>query len=412
MIPILNLRLLAIFILAFFSFIEPNYADGAFGFKGKRKKEQLPFTKAGGLMVLKTYINQKGPFNFILDSGVGLMVITDPILKDSLRLNSLRKIKISGLGEIEELSAFLAPSLKVNIGSAEAISLGAAILEKDLLNLSQHAGIPIHGLIGYDFFNSFTIKIYHQAGYLTLLQKSIKPKLKNGYKIPITIEQNKPYCQAKVYLNDTTYQLKLIIDSGAGHTLALESLNGFNFPLPKENLKTILGVGLGGKINGSMARVSELALQDLKLPNLITSFPLYNDVAAKILTVPRGGSIGNRLLKQFNVIFNYQEGYIYLKQISKTFPNLEHDMSGMDIVAAGDSFNRYIIHRIDENSPATAAELLVGDEIIAINFKPTRLMTLDEITEILRSRSGRGVLLDVVRGQEFYRAIIELKRRI
>ncbi|MRX47515.1 aspartyl protease family protein [Pedobacter puniceum] len=412
MIPILNLKLLVIFIIAFFSFIEPNYADDAFGFKGKRKKEQLPFTKAGGLIVIKTYINQKGPFNFILDSGVGLMVITDPALKDSLKLNSLRKINISGLGEIEELSAYLAPSLQINIGSTEAKSLGAAILEKDLLNLSQHAGIPIHGLIGYDFFNSFTIKIYHQAGYLTLLKKSIQPKLKNGFKIPITIEKNKPYCQAQVHVNDTTYQLKLIIDSGAGHTLALESLNGFNFPIPTENLKTILGIGLGGKINGSIARVNEFTLQNLKLQNLITSFPLYDDVAAKILTVPRSGSIGNRLLKQFNVTFNYHHGYIYLKKINKTFPDLEHDMSGMDIVAVGDSFNRYIINRIDENSPATAAELLVGDEIIAINFKPTRLMTLDEITEILRSRSGRGVLLDVVRGQEFYRAIIELKRRI
>jgi hypothetical protein len=412
MIPILNLRLLVIFIITFSSFIEPNYAHDAFGFKGKRKKEQLSFTKASGLIVIKAYINQRGPFNFILDSGVGLMVITDPDLKDSLKLNSLRKIKISGLGEIEELSAYLAPSLKVNIGSTEAISLGAAILEKDLLNLSQHAGIPIHGLIGYDFFNSFTIKIYHQAGYLTLLQKSIKPKLKNGFKIPITIEKNKPYCQATVQLRDTTYQLKLIIDSGAGHTLALESLNGFNFPIPAENLKTILGIGLGGKINGSIARVNDFTLQDLKFKNLITSFPQYNDVAAKILTVPRSGSIGNRLLKQFNVIYNYHEGYIYFKKISKIFPDLEHDMSGMDIVAGGDNFNRYIINRIDENSPATAAELLVGDEIIAINFKPTRLMTLDEITEILRSRNGRSVLLDVVRGQDLYKTVIELKRRI
>ncbi|WP_304065433.1 aspartyl protease family protein [Pedobacter glucosidilyticus] len=412
MISILNVRLLVIFILAFFSFIEPNFADEAFGFKGKRKKEQLFFIKAGGLIVVKTYINQKGPFNFILDSGVGLMVITDPVLKDSLRLKSFRKIKISGLGEIEELSAYLVPSLKVNIGNTEAKSLGAAILEKDLLNLSQHAGVPIHGLIGYDFFNSFIIKIYYQAKYLIIQQKTFKPKLKNGYKIPITIEQNKPYCQAKAQLLDTIYPLKLIIDSGAGHTLALESLNGYSFPVPNKHLKTILGVGLGGKINGSIARVNIFNLEGLMFQNLLTSFPHYDDVAAKILTVPRNGSIGNRFLKQFNVIFNYHEGYIYLKKISKNFPDLEHDMSGMDIVAAGDAYNRYIINRIDENSPASDAELLVGDEIIAINFKPTSIMTLDEITEVLRSRNGRGVLLDVVRDKEHHRKIIELKRRI
>src|SRR5690606_11194788 len=108
-------------------------------------------------------------------------------------------------------------------------------------------------------------------------------------------------------------------------------------------LFTSLGIGLNGEINGFIGRTASFEMKGLVINNLLTSFPLYEDVAEKIRSVPRNASIGNRLLKNFNVTFNYHKNYIHLQPIRKKFPFLEHDMSGLEIIAVGENYNRYLI---------------------------------------------------------------------
>jgi hypothetical protein len=294
--------------------ISPLFSQTTYQFKGNRNREQIIFTKARGLIVMSTYINQKGPFNFILDSGVGIMIITDPKLKDSLNLKYLRRIRISGLGEGKEIDAYTTPFLNVQIGSAVANNTSAAILDQDVFNLSGYAGMPIHGLIGYDFFSSFLIRIYYDAGYLTLYNNQKSRLLRKGLKIPIMIEQNKPYVNILADQGEHKKMLlKLIIDTGAGHPLSLESYENEAFPLNDKFMQANLGVGLAGNINGFIGRVDRIKIGRYEIKNLIASFPLYEDVAAKTLSVPRNGSIGNQLLKRFEIIFDYGNSCIYLK---------------------------------------------------------------------------------------------------
>ncbi|MFN4149805.1 MAG: peptide-binding protein, partial [Candidatus Sericytochromatia bacterium] len=94
-------------ILCFCASFSYVFAQDGFQFKGKRQKELLPFKKARGLIVVTTYLNDKGPYNFILDTGVGLTIITDPKLKDSLALKYQRKIQVKGLGEGRDIDAYL-----------------------------------------------------------------------------------------------------------------------------------------------------------------------------------------------------------------------------------------------------------------------------------------------------------------
>ncbi len=399
--------------VCFFTYIGPICADDGFEFKGNRKREQISFVKAGGLIILKTYINNKGPFNFVLDSGVGLTIITDPSLKDSLQLEYIKEIKISGLGELPDFTAYVTPNIKVNISNTEAKSLGAVILKDDLLHLSQHAGIHIHGLVGYDFFNSFIIKTFYEAGYLICESKLKTQYLRRGYKIPLTIERNKPYCRINIRLKrNENHQLKAIIDSGAGHALSLEGLNKKGFPLPDNILYTSLGMGLNGEIKGYLGRVATFEMAGLVINNLLTSFPFYEDVAEKTLTVPRNASIGNRLLKNFNVTYNYHKQYIHLQPLRKKIPVFEHDMSGLEIIATGDRYNRYIINKANLHDQTTDADLQEGDELISLNLIPVTRMSLDDIQELFTSQDGRNIHIKVLRNNNYISSIITLKRLI
>ncbi len=399
--------------ICFCTLIGPVFSQNTYHFKGKRNKQLLAFTKTRGLIVLTTYINDKGPFNFILDSGVGIMVITDPKLKDSLQLTYLRKFTLMGLGEGSEIDAYTTSFLKIEIGATIAESTSAAILDKDVFDLSSYAGMPIHGLIGYDFFQSFVIRVFYEGGYLALYRKGKAKLFRKGTRLPINIENNKPYINVWVDEGDLKKTpLKMLIDTGAGHAMSLESYKNEPFPLPDQFMIANLGVGLSGDIGGFLGRVTKLKLGKFEIDHLISSFPHYEDVAAKVLSTPRNGSIGNQLLKRFEIIFDYDAGCIYLKPNSLFKGPFEHDMSGMELSAAGDDYKRYFVNRVEPQSPADEFGIQKNDEVISVNFRQTGLMTFDELTELFKSKDGRNLFIRIQRGSKVFEGILTLKRRI
>ena len=73
-----------------------------FEFNNKRKRGTLTFKLVKNLMIIPLYLNSQGPFNFILDTGVGIFIISDTTLIDKLHIEHLRSIKMVGFGDGEE----------------------------------------------------------------------------------------------------------------------------------------------------------------------------------------------------------------------------------------------------------------------------------------------------------------------
>ena len=409
-------QILKIFVgllLGFCTLIEPVFSQNNFEFIGKRKRQQINFKAVRGLVVVPMYINSKGPYNFILDTGVGVTLITDPSLKDSLNLKYLRKIGLSGLGDQIELTAYTTPFLNFRIASTEAKSCAAAILDNDILNLSGYVGMPIHGLIGYDFFKSFKIRINYSTQLLKIYQNTLPRLIAKGNKIDLQIEENKPY--VNILVNAPNHQkltLKMLIDTGSGNPISLETYQKNAFPLPDNFVIANLGVGLSGNIRGFKGRIDQLKLGKFYMDSVITAFPYYEDIAAKVTSTERNGSIGNTLLKKFDILYDYQNSCIYLKGNTSLKEPFEYDMSGMEIVAGGHNFDAFFVTRIERGSPADELGVQIGDQILRINFNAADKLTIDEITQILSSRNGRTLYLEMARKDEIYAGILTLKRRI
>ncbi|RYE16177.1 MAG: peptide-binding protein, partial [Sphingobacteriaceae bacterium] len=155
--------------------------------------------------------------HFVLDTGCGVMIITDPKLLDSLNIKYKKHITVIGLGEGDALDAWLLPVLNLKIKDLESNQLSAAILSKDIFNLSSYAGMPIHGLIGYDFFNSFPVKINFADSTITAYGSKKLPSYKKATKIPLEVQDKKPYLQANInFDNKAASTAKLLVDLGAG----------------------------------------------------------------------------------------------------------------------------------------------------------------------------------------------------
>jgi len=380
-----------------------------FSLDSGRNRASMPFKFVRNLIVIQMRINNRGPFNFVMDTGVGQMLITEPSLVDSINLTRKRSIKISGFGEGEDYDAYITSPLKLTMNGLEGHDIPAAILKTDLLGLSNYAGMRIHGLLGYEFFNSLAVKIDFSDSTITVGRPGKFKGFKNGSALPLTIENNRPYIQTNITCNDGTETMsKLIVDLGAGHALSLENMrdrDGFTDHVIAGNL----GVGLKGLIGGYLGRVKGISLGKYKVRNLIASFPV--DSIINSFSVARDGNLGVDLLKKFVVVFDYANEMLYLKSSTGFNEPFEHDMSGLEYYAAGDGFNHVVISRVEPGSPGEKAGLEKDDEITAINFKPVSSMSLEEIDQIFRSRDGRVLFLDIYHDQKFM-ALLTLKRRI
>ncbi|MDB5136167.1 MAG: peptide-binding protein [Mucilaginibacter sp.] len=378
-----------------------------------RKSISMRFKLIRNLVVIQLKINDRGPFNFVLDTGVGLMIITDPKLVDSISLQNKRTIKMPGLGEGDNYEAYITPPLKIDIPGLTSYDVAAAILKTDHFSLSNFAGIPIHGLLGYELFNNLAVKLSFVDSVLTVYRPQDVRLFRKGVKIPLTIESHKPYLEAKVKLPNGTEQVcKLIVDLGAGHPVSLENMIK-KHGLPQKFITANLGVGLSGPISGFLSRIDEIDLGKYKIKKVITSFPNdYDEETLKYLSVQRDGNLGIGLLKRFTVIFDYHNNALYLKQSASFGDPFEHDMSGLEYYAAGDGFKHIIISRVEPGSAADEVGLEKDDEITTINFKPVAEMSLEQIDDLLKSKNERSLLLQVYHDHKFDNVIITLRRRI
>jgi len=388
-----------------------NASAQYFDITGNRRKVTIPFQFVRNLVIVKLKINDKGPYNFIMDTGVGFMIITDPSIVDSVYVFKNRCMKLNGFGTREADDSYITSLLNVDIPGLTGYNIQAALLKKDNLGLSNLVGIPIHGLLGYNFFSHLMVKVNFNDSTLTVYHPNDTLLFKKWDKIPITLENRKPYLLARVHLPDgCVKESKLVVDLGAGHPLSLENVADLH-EIPGKCVPAILGIGINGAVSGYLSRVNEIEIGKYDIKNLISSFP-QTDSLKNLLTAKRDGNLGIGILARFTVVFDYPDSAIYLKAGSNFNAPFEHDMSGLEYYAAGNDFKHIIISRVEPGSAGANVGLMEDDEIISINSKPVTEMSIEQVDDIFRSQNDRNLLLGIYRDKKYNKVIITLKRRI
>lgn len=381
-----------------------------FTLSGSRTKQSLPFKSIKNLIIIPVYINDQGPYDFILDTGVGPMIITEPSIIDTLNFSLMRKIKLSGLG-LETVDAYVSQNVKTRIGKAESHHNPTAILKEDLFNLSGHLGTKIYGLIGYSFFNSFIVDIRYSENRIIFNKPERKVKYR-GYKVPVVIENLKPYIDVEVEVLNKKLKTRLIMDTGASHALSMEMLNGHAFPPPEQKLKANLGMSLSGQIKGYVGRINKFYIGKQVFNDVVTSFPDFETIAQKIDLTFRNGNIGADILRKFDIQLNYQNGFIFLKPNNFAKSPFKHDMVGMVIYLDQSEYKRMLIGEIDEGSPAERAGLCPHDEIIGVNFRSIDHYTLNDLVELFKSQPERTIIFEIFRDSQVFFKVVKLEKRI
>ncbi len=420
-----------------------SFSQEGFQFKNK-KKIKIPFQLIDNLIVIPVILNSV-KLNFILDSGVEKTILFSIDETDSLKFNNIDKIKIRGLGNGEPIDALHAKDNKLVIEEFIDLKHEIYIILDQEINFSTQLGIPIHGIIGYDFFKNHFVEINYQNKkinvYRNLALFSPK-KLKKFEEIPISLELNKPYIAAFVNVNNAVVKTKLLVDSGGSDTIWLFE-NKENIKCNPLFFKDYLGRGFSGDILGKRSRIAELQIGKFKITNPTASFPDTLSLKSVNMVQGRNGSVGGGLLKRFTTIYDYKNNKMYLKKNSNFSDPYNYDMSGLEIQHSGVQWISektelkttfvnsevpvyndypqnvkynfvlkpvYEITNIREKSPAAIAGVLKGDKIIKINNIQAYKLKLQEIKDMLQFEEDKTIILEIERKNKNLNFKFQLKK--
>ena len=372
-----------------------------FGYKlmYSKKKVHIPFEIYNNLVVIPVKLNGVVPLSFVVDTGVRSTIITEKLITDILRLPYSRKITVNGPGDYIILEAYVINSVDIVLDGAIGSDQSILVLEEDYLNLRNHLGTEVHGMLGYDIFNRFIVGFDYNRKLMTLHEPQYFKPPRNYAEIPLSIEDTKPYIFAKVQITDTTMvYAKLMVDSGASHAIMLNKDSHENITIPDPNFEARIGVGLGGPISGNISMIEGLEINKFEFEDIITSFPNPESYPDTIGLVYRNGTIGGELLSRFKVIFDYFNKKIYLKKDPSSYrKEFGYNMSGITVIADGEDLNFYRISEIMKDSPAEKADVRVNDFIVTINGLDREKLTLGDIYKIFNYKVGKKVTLSLRR---------------
>lgn len=367
--------------------------------KEEAKKTELPFMASNNLIIVPVSINDSPPVNFLIDTGVKTNILFSKTIGDELELNYTRKLNLMGADGKTVLTANVSPSNHLDLGPIEGTLQTVLVLDSDFFELEAVIGIPVFGVLGYEFFKYNPVKIDYDKNIITFYRTDALKWRPFGYrKILLSIENGKPYVQGKIkQMTGEDLDAKLLIDLGANHGLLLNKETTDAIELPPNNIESDLGRSLGGDLTGFIGRTKSTILGGLKFREVITSYPEETEFSYVIAESGRQGSLGSELLGKTKLILDYRRERMMFKKGNKFSVPFDYDMSGIIPRMMPTDDVRYVANSVRKGSPAYNAGVRVGDEIMSINSIPADFWELSDIVKLFRSDPGREIRVSLRR---------------
>jgi hypothetical protein len=356
-----------------------------FAFADGRTSTTVPFDLINNHIYVTVKLNGQGPFTFLCDTG-GSNIIT-PTLAARLGVTPEGALEGRGVGEKSE---------DVGLVNLESLSVGDVTLRKQLFavfpleSFADVEGVPQAGLIGYEVFKRFVVRIDYEHDRLTLTVPSAFAYQGHGAVVPFRFNDQIPQVEGSI----DGIPGKFNIDTGSRASLSV--LRPF---AEKNDLKKKLGAwyeavtgwGVGGPARGLIARAGELRLGDVSIPSPVTE--LSQQQKGGFTDPYVAGNVGAGVLKRFNLVFDYAgKRIIFEPNAMSVLPDV-YDRSGMWINRAGAALK---VVDVTGGGPADAAGLRAGDTIVAVDGEPVGDATLVALRKRFRTEpDGTKIRLSV-----------------
>ncbi len=422
-----------------------GYSQEGFSLPQTLEKDKISFKAINNLVVIPVEVNGT-TLTFLLDTGVNTTIMFSLSEVDSLELNNAESIKLRGLGKGGNIPALRSKNNRLKIGKAIDNNHTVYVIFDESLNLSKRMGIPIHGIIGYDFYKNFVVKTNYISEKLFIyLPETYKPKAcKKCETFDFILQDNKPYLNLDVTISQTVEEVTLLIDSGSSDAIWLFDDKYIFENGNKKYFDDFLGEGISGEIFGKRSKLSKIRIGDFELENVKVAFPDKESIENIKLFKERDGSIGGDLLNRFTVVYNYPNKKITLKKNGHFNAPFHYNMSGLTLkhdgvvlvknkrtnlnseqtnrdgsttIPMSTVYNfylapRFIVSEIRKGSPADLVDIYKGDEIVSVNGNEAHNYELHEIIGLFASKAGKKITLRIKRNGVIFKKRFYLKEML
>jgi hypothetical protein len=348
----------------------------------------LPFRLLNNHIYVEGTVNGKGPYTFIVDTGGHTLL--SPRVVAAAGLDAKGAAAMSGAGEKVATSGF---------AKVKEIALGGLRMHDQTAVITPVydpaiEGIPVDGMVGFELFRRFAVRIDYGAQMLTITDPARFNPIGAGTPVPFKFYDYLPFVEGKI----GDMPARFDIDTGSRSELDVTSPT-----VAKQNLRAKYptgvnaqtGWGVGGPVMSYVVRLPSITLGDVRIDGPVAAL---DTAKAGSMSDPNfEGNIGSALLKRFAATFDYAHQTMYLKPITPVPPDAgRFDRSGLWINAGAGGFS--VMH-VDLGGPAAQAGVVLGDVITALDGKPARPEELSDIRTMLRTLPpGTRVALTVRRG--------------
>jgi hypothetical protein len=346
---------------------------------------QTPITSTkmqlfGDHLFIQLSVDDSEPLDFIFDTGDGLPVIDlDVAKKLGLDLNHA-STKTSAQGAV-----------KGALIDHNTIALNGILLEKDiqlyatsLRHLERSIGKNIDGIIGYDLLHHYVVKLDYDNESFELYEQDSYKHDGFGESFEFKLDNYIPHIEGEVTLNDgEVLEGDFFLNTGAGTTL------DFNTRFAEKN---DIVARTGDHFSYPVAGLSddETMHYEGRVMNFVFGTFDFSKMPIGISTAKHGiqnnkkvaGILGNKLLKRFNITFDYSRKEIFFVKNRNFNEAFRVNASGLYLQLNKD-MSKVLVHRVYDASPAKIAGIKKDAEIIKVNGKPVEDYSLPELRKIL-----------------------------
>jgi hypothetical protein len=263
---------------------------------------RLPVRIVNGLLVVRVTLDGR-PFDFLLDSGAAGIVI-DPIVAESLGLERYGERIGATIGPFPETTAIV-PALGVGL-----LRMHNVVTRVVSIPFRADDRTRVTGLLGFDFFADIVVHIDAEHGAFEALHPAAFRPSSDLTAVPVGLDDK----QAAIRIKVGPVAARVILDTGANRTV-LESAFAERLDPGDEtgSLAPARFRGIGGSGVAESVRFKDLELAGTLIPEALVDVS-----AAELGFEDIDGLIGNDLMRDFDLFFDYRTNTVYARHVSRS----------------------------------------------------------------------------------------------
>lgn len=363
----------------------PEGRSNDYGIAGGSTSVTVPIELINNHIYVQVSFDGRPATPVLFDTG-GVNVLV-PAAVERLGLKSEGKLQGRGAGEgSEDLGLTKVKELRIG----DLFLRDQSFFVLPLHGLDRVEGVPINGLIGFEVFKRFVVRIDYAGKRATFTLPDAFHASGREQVVPVTFDGRTPQVQGEIDGVAGVFS----IDTGSRASLTL------NGPFAEKNglkakyspkLEAMSGWGVGGGVRSALTRVRLLKIGTVEVPGPVADIALTTKGA--FANPYLAGNIGGGVLKRFDITFDYGKKRLLLEPNANFSSPDNWDRSGLWLNRADDGF------RVEEavaGGPGAQASLAAGDTITAIDGKQATGISLADLRQRLRDGApGTAVKMTV-----------------